>query len=61
MLNSILILLTLILFTACASTTKKVNDGSYEVSSGISALENAASTVDRAIATEKRIRERFDR
>ncbi len=56
---SLLLLLSLI--TACASTVTKVNERTSDVSSGINALENAANTVDRAIATEKRIRERFDR
>lgn len=61
MFKSLIMLSALLVFTACSTATKRVNEGSYEVSSGVSALENAANTVDRAIATEKRIRERFEK
>lgn len=61
MLKLISLLILPVIFTSCASTVTKVNEKTSDVSSGISALENAANTVDRAIATEKRIRERFDR
>lgn len=47
------------LTVSCSSTISKVNQASSEVSNGASALENVSNTVDRAIATEKRIEEKW--
>lgn len=61
MLKIFLFICAPLLLTACSSATSRVNQGAADVSYGVNAVENAASTVDRAIATEKRIRERFER
>lgn len=61
MMKSLFFYMSLIVITACSSTTNKVNKGASDVSYGVGAIENAANTVDRAIATEKRIRERFEK
>lgn len=45
----------LVLTAACSSAANKMNQASSEVSYGAGAIENASNTVDRAIATEKRI------
>lgn len=47
------------MMVSCATATNRMNQGSSDVQSGVGAFENAVDTVDRAIATEKRIRERY--
>lgn len=61
MMKSLFLLIGLISITACSSARDRVNKGASDISYGAGAVENAANSVDRAIATEKRIRERFDR
>ncbi len=55
---SCLVLGILLLATSCSSTMTKVNDGSSEVARDSSLFESAAGSIERAIATEKRIEEK---
>lgn len=47
------------LVTSCASTASKVDETTNGIYTGTSKIENISNTVDRAIATEKRLEEKW--
>jgi hypothetical protein len=57
--NSCLVLGILLLTAACSSTMSKVNQGSSDVARDSSIFESAAGSIERALATEKRIEEKM--
>ena len=58
--TSLTLFALLAISSACSSGFKKMNETANDISYGAPTLENTASTVDRAIATEERIREKYD-
>ena len=58
MLKSI-ITLTILMTLASCSAVREVNQKTSEASSDASMVENSADNLDRALATGKRIKERF--
>ncbi|MFL5785998.1 MAG: hypothetical protein ACJ76H_15370 [Bacteriovoracaceae bacterium] len=53
--KTILVLSVLAFLASCSSATSKMNQASSDVSYGAGAVENVSNTIDRTIATEKRI------
>jgi hypothetical protein len=57
--KSILMFVAILFVAGACSTASKINEGSAEIATNAGMLENAAYNIDRAIATEKRLEERF--
>ncbi len=54
------IILCTFAFLASCSTMTKMDQASTDMSNGAYKIENAANSIDRAIATEKRIESKFE-